>query len=115
MLPDIPDISSLPVEQQVLAWVVFASVSALVFLVTKTQIAKGKETGHKEAEHAAVAAVIVDPGPLNRATAAVEAFSVTQMQTNANVTAQTLALVELGKQVQELAKQIEILGRVMRT
>jgi len=85
----------------------------LVGLVTRTQISKGRDAATKESSQAPIAAVIVDPGPLNRATAAVEAFSVTQMQSNANVASQTVALVELGKQVQELAKQIEILGRVV--
>lgn len=111
-LPGLPDISTLPVEQQIVAWIVFVLISTFVVLTTRANIAKGKNDSTNEATHAPIAAVIVDPAPLNRATAAVEAFSMTQVQTNMNITAQTVALVDLTKEIRELAKQVEILGIV---
>jgi hypothetical protein len=114
MLPKMPDISSLPVEQQVIAWVVFALISILAFMVAKSQVDKGKNAAKDEAAHASVAAVIVDPGPLNRATAAVEGFTMTQVEMNMSVKNMSHNVGELAEQVRELAKQVEILTIVMR-
>jgi hypothetical protein len=114
MLPKIPDISSLPVEQQVIAWVVFSLISILAFVVGKWAFNQGKKAAGGNGNEAQVAAVIVDPSALNRATAAIEALNFTQIETNMIHKQHNEITHDLREAIDELAKQIEILRSIAK-
>jgi hypothetical protein len=86
-----------------LAIITFGAVLALIFGVRYLGLWQGQNTSPAASAGAAsVAAVIVDPAALNRASAAVEAFNVTQTEANMIAKKQVTATDRLTKVVEDL-------------
>lgn len=87
-MPGIPDLSTLPLWQQILAVIVAGAVAGIGLLVTRLGFLTGKDGRKTPQAHAAeVAAVIVDDKALNRLTGEVSGLQV--------------ALLELAREVRE--------------
>jgi hypothetical protein len=96
-----------------LAIVVFGATLALIFGVRYLGLFAGANTTpEKSAAAAPVAAVIVDPSALNRATAALEAFNMTVIESNQIAKEKTrvdnLMAIELDRIREELRIQREV-------
>lgn len=120
MLPKFPDLSTLPVEQQIIAWIALSLIAILAVFVTRFAFKSG-QTGPKDEDKGKIVAVSVDTGALNRATAAMEGLTTSVVELNVRLNRGTDmnrefkdTVRELTEQVDELAKQIEILGRVQK-
>lgn len=118
MLPKFPDLSSLPIEQQIIAWIALSLTAILAAIVTRWAFKNGQEQP-KESDKGKIVAIAMDTGALNRATASVEALVMTMSDLNIRLKNATAISVEFTREVRELkediselAKQIEFLGRM---
>ena len=101
----IPDFSGLPPWGQVIAYGVFAlAVFALILAGRFGVKLRGMAQPEKQAE---VAAVVVNPEALNRATAAVEALNMTAMSMNAVMRAMVKSDLARARQMDRLATSTE--------
>jgi len=92
-------ISSLPLP----AVLVFAAVLAVIIGVRYLGLGQGLKSGPSNSvSSATVAAVIVDPSALNRASAALEASNVTQMEANGIARKQATSTDRLAKVIEDL-------------
>ena len=120
MLPKFPDLSTLPVEQQIIAWIAISLIAILAVLVTRFAFKSG-QTSPRDEDKGKIVALSADTGALNRATAAIEGLTMSVVELNMKMHRGTEMnkefqdkVKELTTQVDELSKQIEILGRLKR-
>jgi hypothetical protein len=102
-----PDLSGLPVWAQVLIYAILGLAIAIAFLVARFGLLQGSKASPEAGGQAQVAAVIVDPTALNKATAEVAGLSVAI--TEATVVARTHndATDRLADNVEELSKRVD--------
>lgn len=96
-----------------LALIVFGITTAIIFAARHFGLSSGERSPPQKSQNSAqVAAVIVDPTALNRASASVEALNLTLMETNQiareKTRVDTLMATELDRIREELRIQREI-------
>lgn len=120
MLPKFPDLSTLPIEQQIIAWIALSLIAILAIFVTRYAFKNG-QISPKEKDKGEIVALSIDTGALGRATAAVEGLTMSvvalnlKLERTADGNAQLREhMKDLTKEVADLANQIDFLGRLKK-
>lgn len=97
------------------ALIAFGSVLALIFAVRYLGLFQGQSASpEKSAAAAQVAAVIVDPSALNKATAAVEALNMTLMEMNSIAREGVREHSALNEELDRIREELRIQREVSR-